>query len=173
MDENVGSSPTPTTIFYKKLTTNGLHSILTVMSKTKTYLVAGVNWVAEVDLENEDSFPPELVKNEVATRAVEALFKKRHDIHIEYHEPITLTEEQRNESQLRATLLDMLKEEIVPGCGVGLLLCIMDNKDPETWKTGEEHEWYISSKEVLKNVGIPSLVSKFDEKYPLKTSETV
>jgi hypothetical protein len=37
-------------------------------------------------------------------------------------------------------------------------------------KDGPE-EWYINSKSILENVGVPNLVKRFDEKYPTKKTK--
>jgi hypothetical protein len=133
---------------------------------TKTFLIAGSNWVSEVELDTEH-LTLEQIKLEAATRAVEQHFGKRDDIPYQRHEPITLTEEDRKKDELHACLVDLLTEELEKGCGIGMLLCIMDNRDPNTIPKNEDSEWYISSKLILENVGIPSLVKRFDEKYPV------
>jgi hypothetical protein len=137
----------------------------------KTYLVAGANWVAEVDLSNCQDMEPSTLQMEAATRAVEALFGKRDDISISKHEPIILTEEQKKEDELHAALINLMTDELKEGCGIGMLLCVMDNQDPATYKKGENHEWYISSKSVLENVSVPDLVNRFVEKYPKESKK--
>ena len=135
---------------------------------TKTFLVAGSTWVAEVNIENAEALPPNTLKIEAMTRAVEAHFGKRDDIEITRHEPIVIPEDKRETDELHTALVDLLSEELEPGCGIGMMLCIMDNQDPATYKSGEDHEWYMSSKVVLENVGMPELVKRFNEKYPDK-----
>jgi hypothetical protein len=135
---------------------------------TKTYLVAGANWVAEVELANVETLSADDIRMEAATRAVEAKFGKRKDIAINQHPPISLSKQQKKENELHASLVELLTEELETGCGIGMLLCIMDNQDPDTYKEGEDHEWYVSSKSILENVGVPSLVERFNKKYPDK-----
>lgn len=134
---------------------------------TRTFLVAGANWVSEVELDTEH-LTTEQIKLEAATRAVEQHFGKRNDLPYQRHDPINLTAEDRAEDELHACLVDLLTEELEEGCGIGMLLCIMDNRDPDIVPKGEDSEWYISSKSILENVGIPSLIRQFDEKYPVK-----
>lgn len=134
----------------------------------KTYIVAGSNWIAEVPLTNIEHLSQDEIKTEVCTRAVERHFGKRTDLTYLQHPPIKLTEEQKNEDQLHVALVKLLTDELEKGCGVGMLLCIMDNQDPDTYDTNEDHEWYINSKTILENVGIPSLVDVFNKKYPDK-----
>lgn len=134
---------------------------------TRTFLVAGANWVSEVELDTEHLTVDE-IKLEAATRAVEQHFGKRNDVLYYKRTPISLTEEERNSDELHAALVDLITEELEEGCGIGMLLCIMDNRDPNDVPKGEDVEWYISSKNILENVGIPSLIQRFDEKYPVK-----
>lgn len=134
---------------------------------TRTFFVAGTNWVSEVELDTEH-LTVEEIKLEAATRAVEQHFGKRTDLPYLKHEPITLTNEERESDSLHAALIDLMTEELEKGCGIGMLLCIIDNRDPNTIPQGEDSEWYIASKSILENVGIPSLVKRFDEKYPVK-----
>lgn len=132
---------------------------------TRTYLVAGSNWVSEVELDTEH-LTTEEIKQEAATRAVEQHLGKRNDIPYHQHPKIELTAEKRSEDELYACLVDLINNEIEEGCGIGMLLCIMDNRGPDGVPKGEDSEWYISSKTILENVGVPSLVKRFDEKYP-------
>ena len=67
---------------------------------------------------------------------------------------------------------ELLTTELEPGCGIGMLLCIMDNQDPDTYPANEDHEWYVSSKTILENIGYPTLVKTFDVKYPNKKKKT-
>lgn len=134
---------------------------------TRTFFVAGTNWVSEVELDTEH-LTVDQIKLEAATRAVEQHFGKRHDIPYLKHNPITLTDEQRKSDELHSALIDLMTEELEEGCGIGMLLCIMDNRQSKDIPKGEDSEWYISSKSILENVGIPSLVKRFDEKYPVK-----
>ena len=134
----------------------------------KTYLVSGASWLAEVEIENIEDLTPDQVRFEACTRALEAHFGMRDDIEISRHPPIKLTKEQRSEDQIHSALVDLLTTELETGCGVGVLLCVMDDKDPEEYKEGEDHEWYMNSKSILENVGVPKLVKKFNEKYPDK-----
>lgn len=123
----------------------------------KTYLVAGANWIAEVELEDVENFDIDTIKTEAATRAIEGLFKKRFDIPINHHEPI-----QPDGDELHDALIGLLTTELELGCGVGSLLCIIEPDDVE--QHTEHQEWYISSKEILQNVGLPHLVEIFDQK---------
>lgn len=134
---------------------------------TRTFFVAGTNWVSEVELDTEH-LTVDQIKLEAATRAVEQHFGKRHDIPYLKYDPITLTNEQRKSDELHSALIDLMTEELEEGCGIGMLLCIMDNRQSSDVPKGEDSEWYISSKSILENVGIPSLVKRFDEKYPVK-----
>lgn len=134
---------------------------------TRTFFVAGSNWVSEVELDTEH-LTNEQIKQEAATRAVEQHLGKRNDLPYVQHNPISLTDDERESDTLHATLVDLLTEELEKGCGIGMLLCIMDNRDPNSIPKGEDSEWYIASKSILENVGVPSLVKRFDEKYPVK-----
>jgi hypothetical protein len=134
---------------------------------TKTFFVAGSNWVSEVEIDTEH-LTTEQIKMEAATRAVERHFGKRNDIPYCKHEPISLTKEEKQQDELYTALIELLTTELVEGCGIGILLCIMDNRDTDTISKGEDSEWYIASKAVLENAGFPSLVEHFDEKYPTK-----
>lgn len=134
----------------------------------KTYLVAGANWIAEVNLTDVEHFNQNEIQLEACTQAVERHLGKRTDIPYYKHNPLTLTEEQRNADELHSALIDLLTEELEKGCGIGMLLCVMDNQDPATYADNEEHEWYVNSKMILENVGAPSLVKTFDNKYPDK-----
>lgn len=126
---------------------------------TRTFFVAGSNWISEVDIDTEH-LTQEQIKIEAATRAVEQHFGKRNDILYQNNVPFIPTEEQRKEDELHTALIDLLTEELEEGCGIGVLLCIMDRDGTD--------EWYINSKSILENVGIPYLVKRFDEKYPTK-----
>ena len=136
----------------------------------KIYVVAGANWVAQIDLSDFDPTGSN-VYVEACTRAVEAKFGTRKDIPIQYHTPIALTLKQRTSDAMHASLVDLMTDEIEPGCGIGALLCIMDTVDPESFKDGEEHEWFMSSKLILENAGVPKLVEKFNVKYPTKKKD--
>ena len=138
---------------------------------TKTFLVAGASWVAEVELTDTESLPQSL-QMEAATRAVEARYGMRSDIPVYLHSPIKLTKSQKNADELHASLVTLLTDELVKGCGIGCLLCVMDNSEEAKQKPDEDHEWYINSKSVLENVGVPKLVERFIEKYPVKKVET-
>lgn len=133
----------------------------------RIFFVAGANWVSEVELDTEFLSVDE-IKTEAATRAVEQHLNRRDDIPYRSHPPIQLTEEEREQNQLHAALVDLITDELEEGCGIGMLLCIMDNRDPNNMPKGEDSEWYISSKSILENVGVPSLVKRFNEKYPVK-----
>jgi hypothetical protein len=121
---------------------------------TKHFLVAGVNWVADVDLSSFDLDSPQ---TEAATRAVEALYGKRQDIPIKRFKP----HKAKKQNEVHKALFDLLTNEITPGCRIGMLLYIQDANN-------QMNEWFISSKNVLENVGYPSLVTAFDKKYPNK-----
>lgn len=128
----------------------------------KNFMVAGSGWVAEVPLENVEVLDFEQVKKEAATRAIEALFKKRSDIEIQKHETPREDMEVPGD-EINNAIVELLTSELQPGCGVGMILCVMDHEHPE-FTSGGNHEWYISSKEILENVGLPSLVKKFEQK---------
>ncbi len=134
----------------------------------KTYLVAGANWIAEVNLNNIEHLTQNEIQLEACTQAVERHFGKRKNIPYYKHDPLTITEEERKDDELRAALVDLLTEELKEGCGIGMLLCVTDNQDPATYADGKEHEWFVNSKMILENVGCPSLIKAFDEKYPDK-----
>lgn len=127
----------------------------------KKFVVAGVNWIAEVDLPDFDFESPQ---TEAATRAVEALYGKRNDITIEPYKPIKLTKKQKEKNELQSALIELLSDELVSGCRIGMLLCIADTSD-------KNNEWYISSKDVLENVGVPKLIEVFNKKYPTNKKE--
>jgi hypothetical protein len=128
----------------------------------RTFFIAGTDWISEVNIDTEH-LTQEQIKVEAATRAVEQHFGKRNDMSYQNHEPFILTEEEREQDQLHTALIDLMTEELEEGCGIGMLLCIMDKDGPE--------EWYINSKAILENVGVPHLVKRFDEKYPAKKVE--
>lgn len=137
---------------------------------TKSFVVTGANWTAEVELNFWETQPPVDPHIEAATRAVEARYGKRSDIPITYHKPIKLTQKQKDKFELQSVLIDLLTEELIAGCGIGMLLCVID---PTVVKdSGMDSEWYISSKEILANAGIPKLITTFDEKYPDKKKQT-
>lgn len=129
---------------------------------TKTFLVAGSNWIAEVSLSDIDHLPPESLQIEAATRAVESLYGKRKDITIQRHKPIKLTKKQKKDNALQASLIELLTTELQPGCGIGMLLCIWETQNSDE----KDQEYYINSKSVLENVGIPKLIDVFEKKYP-------
>lgn len=128
----------------------------------KTFFVVGSNWISEVELDTEH-LTDEGIKVEAATRALEQHFGKRHDIPYRSKTPICLTEEEREEDQLHTALIELLTEELEEGCGIGMLLCIIEKDGPE--------EWFINSKSILENVGVPNLVKRFNEKYSTKKTE--
>jgi hypothetical protein len=130
-------------------------------NKTHSYFVVGSNWVGEVTIENPEDIPQDIIRLEAATRAVEARYGKRNDVRFEEHKP-ELTCENAGVSN---TLIELMTDELEEGCGVGMLICVMDN-DPEAESDPENHEWYLSSKLILENVGVPKLVDKFNRKYP-------
>ncbi len=141
---------------------------------TKNYLVAGANWSSQVEIENSESYTDTSIQIEAATRAIEAKLGKRNDINIIHHEPISLTDEQKEQDPLHASLVGLLTDELEIGCGIGMLLCIMDTQNTDTYDSDEPHEWYISSKSVLENMSNQSLVNVFDKKYPnLKKDKSV
>jgi hypothetical protein len=129
---------------------------------TRTFFVAGTNWISEIELDTEH-LTDEEIKVEAATRAVEQHFGKRNDIPYQNHLPLALTKEEQEQDQLHAAVIELITEELEEGCGIGMLLCIMDKDGPE--------EWYINSKSILENVGVPNLVKRFDEKYPTKKTK--
>lgn len=134
---------------------------------TRKFYVAGSNWTSEVELSNVEDFPPDSLQMEAATRAVEARYGKRSDVEYSSHKPIKLTNKQKATCQLHAALVQLLTDELIEGCGIGNLLCVMDAE-----KKDEDNEWYVSSRVVLENAGVPKLVAVFDEKYPSKKEET-
>ncbi len=123
----------------------------------KTYVVAGVNWIAKVEIADSFSDCPQ---TEAATRAVEALYGMRKDIKIQKHKA-KITKNQRKDG-VTSALFDLLTDELTEGCRVGCLLAISNGID----------EWFISSKVILENVGVPKLVAIFNEKYPDKKEKT-
>jgi hypothetical protein len=131
---------------------------------TKKFYVTGANWSAYVDLSTYDHLTDSQLIYEACTQGLEQHIGKRTDVLYNAHKAITLTDEQKTENPLYAALVDLITTEISPNCGVGALLCVME--DVENPKDGKDHEWYINSKSILENVGIPSLVSIYDEKYP-------
>ena len=133
---------------------------------TKSFIVAGATWLAEVDIENAENIAENEIKVEAITRAVEAHFGKRKDIQI--HKNKKIKPNKKDKDTLHNTLIQLLTDELEPGCGVGMLFCIMDNQDPATYKEGEEHEWYMASNQVLANAGMHKLVNRFNMKYPDK-----
>lgn len=134
---------------------------------TRTLLVAGTNWVSKVELDTEH-LTVEEIKMEAATRAVERHFGRRNDIPYIKHDPIKLTKKERDKNELHATLIDLMTNELETGCGIGMILCIMNTRNTNDIPKGEDSEWYISSKMVLENVGVPSLIKRFNEKYPVE-----
>jgi hypothetical protein len=150
------------------LTINYLYGNLTNM--VKTFIVTGANWTAEVNLGDYESLTTFDLQTEAATRAVEARFGKRSDIQITYHKPIKLTKKQKDQCELQSILIELLTEELIAGCGIGNLLCVID---PDVSKEQQiDNEWYISSRIVLANAGIPKLLDRFNEKYPDKKQKT-
>jgi hypothetical protein len=137
---------------------------------TKTFIVTGANWTAKVDLGDYESLPTSDLQTEAATRAVEARYGKRSDVDITYHKPIKMNKKDRNQYELTAALIDLITDELQDGCGVGNLLCVIDptiNKG-----SGDDGEWYISSRVILANAGVPKLIERFNEKYPDKKQKT-
>jgi hypothetical protein len=65
----------------------------------------------------------------------------------------------------------LIQCDIIEGCGIGATICIMDDCDPKLYAVGEEHEWYVTSKKILENVGAPELVKAFDKKFPTKSQD--
>jgi hypothetical protein len=133
---------------------------------TKNFLISGVNWVAEVEVNNAETYEERDLHIETTTRAVEAKFGKRKDVNILYHDPLKITPS--DEQSLETHLLNLLTHEITPKSGIGMVMCIMDLQTSDD----KENEWYISSKVILENAGFPSLVEKFDHKFPDKKSKT-
>lgn len=122
----------------------------------KQYVVAGVDWFAEVDLSDYNLDSPQ---TEAATRAVESLIGKRKDIKIHKHKS-KLPKKFKNE--LNTALFGLLQDELTKGCRIGILLAISDG----------ENEWYVNSKVILENVGLPKLVDVYNVKYPDKKEKT-
>ncbi len=139
----------------------------------KTYLVAGSNWSAVVPIDNVDDLSMENLQLEVATRAVETKLGKRHDIAIDDHVPIVTTDLQRKNHELHCALVELMTDELIPECGIGMLICVMDNDKPEEFKAGETHEWFISSKLILENIGMTHLIREFDKRYPMEKKESI
>ena len=137
----------------------------------KSFIVAGSNWNVAVDLSDVDNLNQEELKVEACTRAVERHLEKRTDLPYSQHDVIKLTKKQKQKDQLHATIIELLSEELKPGCGIGMLLCIIKN-DGTPLKENEDNEWYISSKNILENVGRPDLVEVFNKKYPDKKQKT-
>lgn len=135
----------------------------------RNFVVSGTNWMSQINI-NTDDIPADQLLMEVATRAVERHFRKRSDVFYKTHDPICLTKEERAEDEFKAILVDLLTTELEEGCGIGTMIFIMDCRDDIS--ENEDSEWFISSKPVLENVGIPSLIQKFIEKYPIEKSET-
>lgn len=141
------------------------------MVMTKTFIISGSNWIAEVDIENSEDLTQDQIHLEACTRAVEQHFGKRKDIRYKKFDKILLTEKEKQEDQLHAALVELITTELEEGCGIGSILCIMDNGDPDTFIEGEDYEWYVNSKKILENAGIPNLVEVFNKKYPEKKSK--
>ena len=91
-------------------------------NKTHSYFVVGSNWVGEVTIENPEDIPQDIIRLEAATRAVEARYGKRNDVRFEEHKP-ELTCENAGVSN---TLIELMTDELEEGCGVGMLICVMD-----------------------------------------------
>lgn len=131
----------------------------------KNYLVAGVNWVAEIPLEIEKEDSIDAIKLEACTRAIEARVGKRNDIVIKEMEPMVLSDGEKSENPIRAALIQLFTTELVIGCGIGAFLCVMEDKI-----NGEDiegnREWYVSSKTIFENAGIPKMVESFNKQYP-------
>lgn len=134
----------------------------------KTFLVTGFGWTAEVPIDTSDINADD-VGIEVASRAVEAKLSRRADIEIHEHPPISLTPKQMASNPLHSTILQLLNDELIEGCGIGMLLCITM---PESVDGKDEPERYISSKDIFQNIGYNPLISVFDQKYPQKTQTT-
>ncbi len=139
----------------------------------KTYIVAGANWSVVVPIDNVDDLSLENLQLEVATRGVEAKLGKRTDIVIEDHSPIITTDLQRQTHELHCAMVELMTDELVPGCGIGMLVCVMDNDKPEEFKAGENHEWFISSKLILENIGVNHLIGEFNKRYPVEKKESI
>jgi len=134
----------------------------------KLYVVTGANWSADVSIDNDfiNNTPKDSIVVEVATRAVEALFKKRKDIEIHTFDKSVFNYDENGDTitvdknDMRTVIVDLLTDELVPNCGIGMLICIACEDDLT-------NESYISSKIVLQNAGINNgLIEAFDVKYP-------
>lgn len=134
----------------------------------KNYLVSGATWVAQVDITDTimENLSPDDIHIEVATIAVEAYYKKRTDVVIVNHDPIEMSNEEMIQNEGQACIMELMADEIEKGCGIGVLLCVMDVTGPR--QNDGEHEWYISSKLVLENAGMPRLANLYLQKHPDK-----
>lgn len=131
----------------------------------KKYIVAGANWTAKVSFEDTLGVVKD-IPYEIATRAVEAFFNKRSDIKIKRGVQFVSKQPVDTLDDMHDVMIDLLSTELIAGCGIGMLIMVMDDKNPANYKTGESHEWFIQSKDILSNVGLPTLIDAFNTKYP-------
>ena len=130
--------------------------LYTVSHMIKEFLIAGSDWIAEVPVDEKDTHEPDL-KVEAATRAVEAVLGKRDDIDLYAYDGI-LGKDGEEKNELQETLMELVREELEPGCRIGCLLVITQKGDKEFY--------FINSKIPLSNAGVYDLANKFDKKYP-------
>jgi hypothetical protein len=130
---------------------------------TKTYLIAGSTWVAEVTLTDTESYEDSYTRIEAATRGVEAWFKRRDDINVM---DVGYDKCESTDSLVR-TIDKAINEELIKGCGIGELLAIVDAEAIDS-----NHTWYIRSREILENVGAPRLIEAYNKKFPKINSST-
>jgi hypothetical protein len=137
----------------------------------KSLLVSGATWIAEIDISDLEGLDDNVIRMEAATRGVEAWFGKRKDIEIinlpnECLELEKLDDEDRN--NMHIALRQLLTDELKKGCGIGRIITVLKDVDPETlteenWGT---HEWYVNSDKVLANAGKHDLVDLFNKVCP-------
>jgi len=139
-----------------------------IENNDKIYVVTGANWCADVELTEKDindSVHKDNIVIEAATRAIEAFFNKRNDIEIRRFDKDEFnydadTGELIEKNELRQVIVDLLTDELIKDCGIGMLICVActDNLNNES---------YISSKVIMQNAGISGkLIEAFDKKYP-------
>jgi hypothetical protein len=128
---------------------------------TKTYIVSGATWLAEVELDQPETMSENDIQIEAATRAVERHIKKIPIEGVSYSSHKNPIKVDESYPEVYSSIIEMMVEELEKGCGIGGLLCIMgyDNSS-----LGEE--CYVNSRDILVNVGLPKLVNVYDKRYP-------
>lgn len=152
----------------------------------KQYCVVGSSWTAIVNVEvdanivnNPSSKELKDLITELSTKALEVHFKRKEHPDVLYT-PVKksfLVESfdkqypaDNGADEFRETVVNLISEELVPDCGVGMILSVVDmdyysDLNAEDINNTKEYEWYTLTGSLLADVGRQDLAKVFKKKF--------